>query len=55
MRSRDAMKLHNGDEVTVKKTKEVATVLSAYKDGDGNVTIEATYHGFTKFSPREIG
>ncbi len=55
MRSRDAMKLHNGDEVIVKKTKEVATVLDAYKDGDGNVTIEATYHGFTRFSPREIG
>lgn len=30
MRFRDAKKLHNEDEVTVKKTGEVRTVLKAY-------------------------
>lgn len=30
MNFRNAKKLHNGDEVTVKKTGEVLTVVSAY-------------------------
>ena len=30
MRFRDAKKLHNEDEVTIKRTGEVRTVLSAY-------------------------
>lgn len=31
MRARDAVKLHNGDEVTVKKDGSVATVLSVHE------------------------
>ena len=42
MSKRDALKLHNGDEVTLKDTGEVITVITAYEGGcSGDVIIEA--------------
>lgn len=49
----EALKLHNGDEVQIKKTGEITTVLQAYKEGN-SVIIETTYNGFTKFYADEI-
>lgn len=48
-----ARKLHNEDEVRVKETGEVTTVLAAYEK-DGHVIVETTYHGFTSFYEDEI-
>lgn len=53
MKKIDALKLHNEDEVIVKKTGEVTTVLQAYEK-DNSVIIETTYNGFTKFYADEI-
>ena len=41
MKFRDAKKLHNEDEVTVKETNEVVTVLQAYQSENGkHITVE---------------
>jgi hypothetical protein len=59
MTFRDAKKLHNGDEVTVKKTGEVVTVIDAYvvtKFGKDKVFIECCTadNGFTKLWHTEV-
>lgn len=59
MTIRQAEKLHNEDEVTIKKTGEVVTVLSAYTDvveGKKTVFIEACSKrdGFMVLSHKEI-
>lgn len=62
MNKKSALKLHNGDEVIVKKTGEVTTVLKTYTEGDMTtypqkgkaVIVETTYNGFTKFYSDEI-
>jgi len=38
MRLRDAKKLHNGDEVTIKDTGETVIVLNAYGDRGWSLT-----------------
>lgn len=54
MTNTEALKLHNEDEVTIVATGEVTTVLDAYQEDDGTVSIETTYKGFTVFQPDEI-
>ena len=54
MTNTEALKLHNEDKVTVVATGEVTTVLGAYPEDDGTVSIETTYRGFTIFQPEEI-
>lgn len=53
MRKRDALKLHNGDEVIVKDSEEPALVLNIYEQ-DGHVVVETDYHGFTSFYSDEL-
>ena len=53
MRKRDALKLHNGDEVIVKDSEEPALVLNIYEQ-DGHVVGEPVTHGFTSFYSDEL-
>lgn len=55
MRRYDALELHIGDEIIVKRTGEVTTVLEAFEHESGQVLIETTYNGYTVFTPNEIG
>lgn len=54
MTKSNALRLHNEDEVTVNRTGEVTTVLRSYQDDEGQVVVETTYQGFTKFYHYEI-
>lgn len=54
MTNTEALKLHNEDKITIIATGEVTTVLDAYQENDGTVSIETTYRGFTVFQPEEI-
>lgn len=54
MTDEQALQLHNEDEVTVKKTNQVTTVLDSYRDKNNQVIIETTYDGFSTFYPEEI-
>ena len=54
VKNADAFKLHNEDEVTIKATGEVTTVLSVYADGNGRAIVDTTYNGFTKFRADEL-
>ena len=54
MIEQDALNLHNGDEIHVIATVDIATVLTAYRDDDGSVCIETDYNGYTVFQPDEI-
>lgn len=53
MRKRDARKLHSGDEVQVKATKDYCMVLSV-EEKDGNILLETDYNGFTTFTHRDV-
>lgn len=53
MRKRDALKLHNGDEVIIKDTGEPAIVLNVYEK-DGHVIVETDFHVFTSFYSDEL-
>lgn len=59
MTFRDARKLHNGDEVTIKETGEVVDVIYAFADYDGDkrkvfVEVYSYNHGFITLSHLEI-
>ena len=54
MTNQQALELHNEDEVTIKSTQTVATVIQSYLNENNQVIIETTYNGFTKFQPDEI-
>ena len=54
MTNQQALALHNEDEVTVKNTQAVATVIQSYLNENNQVIIETTYNGFTEFCPDEI-
>ena len=59
MTFRAAQKLHNEDEVTVKKTGEIVTILNAYLDlveGKPMVFVDVCTKddGFTTLSHKEI-
>lgn len=54
MNLRFAKKLHEGDEVTVKETKEIVKVHSVVTEAN-NVTIEVfTKDGWRKFTHKEV-
>jgi hypothetical protein len=55
MNMNTAKKLHNGDEVTVKGTNEVTTVIDAYVEGNV-VVIECCLkdEGFTKLRHTDV-
>ena len=54
MTNEQALNLHNEDEVTVKTTKSITTVIDSYLDNNNHVIIETDYDGFTKFSPDQL-
>ena len=59
MTFKKAKQLHNGDEVTIKETGEIVTVISAYTDYVGSkpkVFVEACLrdYGYTTLSHAEI-
>ena len=59
MRFREAKKLHNGDEVTIKATNEVVEVISAYTETVGEnvkvfVDVCSSDCGFTTLSHEEM-
>ena len=51
-----AKRLHNGDEVKVKKTDTYCMVLNAYISNEDpkTVIVETDYNGFTQFIHKEI-
>ena len=54
MTNQQALALHNEDEVTIKSTQTVTTVIQSYLNENNQVIIETTYNGFTKFQSDEI-
>ena len=59
MNLRSAKKLHNGDEVTIKETGEIVTVISAYTEfafGQEMAFVDVCSRdrGFVTLSHREI-
>lgn len=54
MTNQQALALHNEDEVTIKGTQTVTTVIQSYLNENNQVIIETTYNGFTEFQPDEI-
>ena len=56
MKIAQAKKLHNGDEVILKRTGEVLTVLRTYQERTGEVTVEAITetNGYMTLSRRDI-
>lgn len=54
MTNQQALALHNEDEVTIKNTQVVTTVIQSYLNEKNQVIIETTYNGFTEFHPNEI-
>lgn len=55
MKLRDAKKLHNEDEVTIKGTGAHATVCSTELSDDGKTLwVDCFYNGLTRFSHKEI-
>jgi hypothetical protein len=56
MNKRDAKKLHNGDEVFIKETQEVATVLNTPIEFGGLLSFNATSpsRGFTTLYHDEV-
>ena len=53
MKKDKALNLQKGDEVIIKATGKVATVLRAYKK-NGEAFVETTYNGYTEFHAKEI-
>ena len=54
MANQQALALHSEDEVTVKNTQAVTTVIQSCLNENNQVIIETTYDGFTEFYPNEI-
>lgn len=54
MTNQQALALHNEDEVTVKNTQAVTTVIQSYLNENNQVIVETNYNGFTEFRPDEI-
>ena len=54
MTNQQALALHSEDEVTVKNTQAVTTVIQSYLNENNQVIIETTHDGFTEFYPNEI-
>lgn len=54
MTSQQALTLHNEDEVTIKNTQAVTTVIQSYLNEKNQIIVETTYNGFTEFRPNEI-
>ena len=50
MRFRDAKRLHNEDEVTIKETNEVVTVLQSYQSENGKHIIVECDDGNTYYN-----
>ena len=50
MKFRDAKRLHNEDEVTVKETNEVVTVLQSYQSENGKHIIVECDDGNTYYN-----
>lgn len=53
MTNEQALQLHSGDEVKVKKDNTIVRVFDAYEKY-GNILIETDYNGYTVFHPDEI-
>lgn len=54
MKKSEALRLHKGDEVTVKKTGAIVTVLDSWEEEDGSVTVATDCDGYTELGHREI-
>ena len=54
MTNKEALNLHNEDEVIIKSSNTPTTVIDSYLDDNHEVVIETTYNGFTIFHPDEI-
>lgn len=54
MTNQQALALHNEDEVIIKSTQTVTTVIQSYLNENNQVIIETTYDGFTEFYSNEI-
>lgn len=54
MANKEALNLHNEDEVTIKSNNISTTVIDSYLDDNHEVVIETTYNEFTIFHPDEI-
>lgn len=59
MTFKEAKQLHNGDEITIKETGEIVTVISVYTDYVGDklkafVEVYSSDYGYTTLSHTEI-
>lgn len=55
MQFKDALKLHNEDEVTVKRTGEVVNVINTWTEGKTvYIETETAEDGFTTLTHKEV-